>query len=576
MRGTRTIDFALAPPEIADRVTNFVYEPFLYRLKGDHRAFNFDIGEKHLFGNKKDSPYDPEGRTFASKDRKAVAKYLKAVDKHLQANNIYNRVINLMKDKEPNHNEAELIDKEITRACEHGSNKCKKRPMDYWSIDLHALKQELSVMCKYKYRRKKGLLSTAQITRATKMEIHINEDMRIEEVEMRINEIREDANKIHKEAAKRRDKMLLELANMAEDVEDSKKANAIRQLRLIEKKIRIFRRLNFQRKKTIDGGGILRLQVPASWPTADEYDEDTEYILEDPKMVDKEETNEWREAKCLKEIEFLLRLRNQRHFRQAETDGTPFTTKEMKHKFNWNALTNKAELVLEGEYEDEEISEITRLMLDNLTRVTDVDNTPKFLTREEFKGKFRVWRESTLTSPSGRHLGHYKALVVTIDRSLDEEKREELRNIQEALTDCYVHMINYAIKHRYPLERWKTIVNMMIYKEPGNVKIHRLRVIHLYEADLSLLWGVKWRQGMRKAIKNKTLHTGQYGGLPGRDCTSLTYLEELRLDYSLLTRFSVANFDNDATVCYDRILMPIASLAGRKYGIHKDIIFIHA
>jgi hypothetical protein len=71
-------------------------------------------------------------------------------------------------------------------------------------------------------------------------------------------------------------------------------------------------------------------------------------------------------------------------------------------------------------------------------------------------------------------------------------------------------MINYAIKHRYLLERWKTIVNMMIYKEPGNVKIHRLRVIHLYEADLSLLWGVKWRQGMRKAIKNKTLHTGQY------------------------------------------------------------------
>jgi hypothetical protein len=311
---------------------------------------------------------------------------LKAVDKHLQANNIYNRVIDLMKDKEPNHNEAELIDREITRACEHGSNKCKKRPMDYWSIDLHVLKQELSVMCQYKYRRKKGLLSTALITRATKMEIHINEDIRIKEIEMRINEIREDANKIHKEAAKRRDEMLLELANMAEDTEDSKKANAIRQLRLIEKKIRIFRRLNFQRKKTIDGGGISRLQVPASWPTADKYDKDTEYILEDPKMVDKEETNEWREAKCPKEIEFLLRLRNQQHFGQAETDGTPFTTKEMKHKFNWNTSTNEAELVLEGEYEDEEISEITRLMLDNLTRVTDVDDIPKFLHEKNLKG----------------------------------------------------------------------------------------------------------------------------------------------------------------------------------------------
>jgi hypothetical protein len=413
---------------------------------------------------------------------------LKAVDKHLQANNIYNRVIDLMKDKEPNHNKAELIDKEITRACEHGSNKCKKRLMDYWSIDLlHVPKQELSVMCQYKYRRKNGLLLTTLITRATKMEIHINEDMRIVEIEMIINEIRENANKKHKEAAKRRDEILLELANMAEDVEDTKKANAIRQLRLIEKKIRIFRRLNFQRKKTIDGGGISRLQVPASWPTVNEFDEDTEYILEDPKMVDKEEANEWREAKCPKEIEFLLRLQNQQHFGQAETDGTPFMTKEMEHKFNWNASTNEAELVLEGKYEDEETSEITRLMLDNLTRVIDVYDTPKFLTREEFKGRFRVWRESTSTSPSGRHLGHYKAFVVTIDRSLDEEKREELRNIQEAITDCYVHIINYAIKHRYLLERWKTIVNMMIYKEPGNVKIHRLQVTPIRSRSTSIM-----------------------------------------------------------------------------------------
>jgi hypothetical protein len=86
------------------------------------------------------------------------------------------------------------------------------------------------------------------------------------------------------------------------------------------------------------------------------------------------------------------------------------------------------------------------------------------------------------------------------------------------------------------------------------VKIHILRVIHLYEADLSLLWGVKWREGMHKAIKTKLLHQGQYGGLPGRYCTSLTYLEELRFDYSKLTRCPVANFDNDATACYDCIL----------------------
>jgi hypothetical protein len=272
----------------------------------------------------------------------------------------------------------------------------------------------------------------------------------------------------------------------------------------------------------------------------------------------------------------LIRLRNQRHFGQAETDGTPFTTEAMKHKFNWNASTEEAELVLEGEYNDDDISEISRLMLDNMTRVMEVDKMPRFVMTKEFTGKFRAWRETTSTSPSGRHLGHYKVLVATIDKSLTKLERKTLQTIQDDLICCYIGLINYSIKNRYSLDRWKKIVNMMIYKEEGNVKIHQLRVIHLYEADLGFIWGAKWGKAMKKAVKDKSLHQGKYGGLPGRDCTSLTYLEELRFDYSLITRFSSANFDNDAAACYDRILCSIASLAGRKYGIHKDVIFVHA
>ena len=94
---------------------------------------------------------------------------------------------------------------------------------------------------------------------------------------------------------------------------------------------------------------------------------------------------------------------------------------------------------------------------------------------------------------------------------------------------------------------------MMIYKKPGNVKIHQLRVIHIYQADQSLLWVAKWGERMRAAVNKKTLHPGQYGGLPGRSCTSLTFFEELQFDYASLTRLSFANFDNDACSCYDRI-----------------------
>ena len=76
----------------------------------------------------------------------------------------------------------------------------------------------------------------------------------------------------------------------------------------------------------IDGCGITRLLVPALWPTSTTYDATVEYNLEDPKKVKDESA--WREVNCPKEIEFLLRLRNQRHFGQAE--GNTFTTPIMK------------------------------------------------------------------------------------------------------------------------------------------------------------------------------------------------------------------------------------------------------
>ena len=67
------------------------------------------------------------------------------------------------------------------------------------------------------------------------------------------------------------------------------------------------------------------------------------------------------------------------------------------------------------------------------------------------------------------------------------------------------------------------------------------------------------------AQQEKAVHPGQYGGLPGRECTQITILEEFRLDVSLLTRTPFGNFDSDLRSCYDQILASISSLASQKY-----------
>jgi hypothetical protein len=49
----------------------------------------------------------------------------------------------------------------------------------------------------------------------------------------------------------------------------------------------------------------------------------------------------------------------------------------------------------------------------------------------------------------------------------------------------------------------------MILKDPGDFKIHHLRVIRQHEADYNLILGIKWRELMHSAIDKQQLNNGQ-------------------------------------------------------------------
>ncbi len=115
-------------------------------------------------------------------------------------------------------------------------------------------------------------------------------------------------------------------------------------------------------------------------------------------------------------------------------------------------------------------------------------------------GKIKNWKESTSTSPSGINLSHYHALW----RPFDEPEKLPI-GIKHAKTQAFlitarVTLINYAMRTGYVYDHWKDVVNVMLLKEPKNHKIHRLQVIHLYEADCNLVLGVK-------SITRKTINS---------------------------------------------------------------------
>jgi len=132
---------------------------------------------------------------------------------------------------------------------------------------------------------------------------------------------------------------------------------------------------------------------------------------------------------------------------------------------------------------------------------------------------FKKWPERTTTSPSGRHLGVYKSLLK--DRHMEKPGEVPKPKGIDIMHDIF-RLLVLSIKHTHTYQWWRTIWNMYLEKDPGQPKIHRLRTLHLLEADLNLLW--KWflSQGFMKTSEtNQILHDSQGGGRAGRSAIDL-------------------------------------------------------
>jgi hypothetical protein len=88
------------------------------------------------------------------------------------------------------------------------------------------------------------------------------------------------------------------------------------------------------------------------------------------------------------------------------------------------------------------------------------------ISEDEVVSGFKGWKECTSTSPSGRHLGHYKAIIQ-----------------DPTLLQCFVKFMNIVVARGIAIPRWCQATNVMIEKDPDKPCIHRLRIIHLFEAD---------------------------------------------------------------------------------------------
>ena len=158
----------------------------------------------------------------------------------------------------------------------------------------------------------------------------------------------------------------------------------------------------------------------------------------------------------------------------------------------------------------------------------------------------------------------------------DDPNRDLILAYQNQLLDATVNLLNYALQFGYTFERWTKVVNVMLQKDVGNPRIHRLRIIHIYEADYNLLLAVKWRQALFHAEDHHLLNDGMYGSRPGKSAHDPAFMEVLQHETYRMSMKSGVNFDLDAASCYDRILPNLAVLSSRRMGMASSVTQVNA
>ena len=116
----------------------------------------------------------------------------------------------------------------------------------------------------------------------------------------------------------------------------------------------------------------------------------------------------------------------------------------------------------------------------------------------------------------------------------------------------------------------------MIFKEPGNIMIHRLRVIHIYEADPGVLLAITWRQLTYELLAKDFFHLGLSATVPTRTIYDPVLVTAFQCEISKLTRSTLAKGESDATACYNRILPNLASAVSQLNAIPKTVCLVHA
>jgi Reverse transcriptase (RNA-dependent DNA polymerase) len=530
--GSKCINHVLGSSNIADMIASVQYEDYSSEYYTDHTPITIRIHSERLNTNFEPSSHRQARRLF-SKDQENSRLYIERKMSLCEKYNIGPRLdeIELLFQEGKQHDSYNLtkiyddinkIDKIMTTISLEAERSIKPRGPKRWS---RAAIQCQKICVAYKYSKHKA-----------------KQQGNFVEANILGKKIKEKSKELDEMLIDQSDLWVKQLTTQLNKIPDSpntkhKKDKIKSQLRNIQVK-RMFNKIKIST-------GKLKFEKPpqVEIPIGDET-----ITLHNPDEIAK-----------------AFRNHNIHHFSQAH--GCTFTNPK------FNDVNSKVKLnELQIDNDSPEFNMRTAI------NKVSVDSDVIEITIEEWINKFKHWRESTATSPSGVHLGHYKVLIETIYVPEDTQLIPdiEIYEKQQSLINLHLRLINLVLRSGRSLTRWQRSNNICIPKKPGCIAIDKFRNIHIYECDLNAVLAIKWKNAIALAEDRNQLSESQYGSRKNKSSQIPILIEILQQDLSRVTRTNYGQINYDAKACYDRILPILASTVSESFGVHHTIVAMHS
>jgi hypothetical protein len=169
-----------------------------------------------------------------------------------------------------------------------------------------------------------------------------------------------------------------------------------------------------------------------------------------------------------------------------------------------------------------------------------------------FTKSFGRIHENKSTSASGRHLGHFKATLDSLN-----------------LIDLLCKVMTLPWKHGICLNRWQKVIDVMLAKEERLCRLHKLRIIQLIEADFNQCLIMLFTKPITHNMDKYEARSPCQWAHRGHSCTSAVLYKLLQLEDARIMHSSMSWMETDFAGCYDRIMPNVELSNSRKFVASK-------